>query len=478
MPGENPVERATEIPIQMHTEIPFQMPTGFTGQNQPEMQVAPGVVTQEQLANVMGALFGSDGTNEGYNQATDRDEIPQQNFDPPPTPFRSNYEDDLISKFKSVLDERLLENNRRLTNMFMGEFSQSYRCSPKQKTVRTPVTVRTPKEEAHTQSDNAVADSFINYDNAYHVSMSPMVNEDFNEDPEIVKLRRSERLVKPAAAMLSPYVAFKRLKDIKAKRSRNEDRQIDFIKHWYPNCGSQHLSLIVGNSVGPKFWESLLGMDGEGWLSDDHIFGWMIHMYHSRNENDRWSILPPYFQNYFRYTSVDHTCKGYFTGQVDPFPSIHTVDEVYVPLYIEGAHWFLGVFNLLNYTLTIYDSYLNAFEKERTDVVCHINFVFDHWLRIHGYNAHRPLPLTYPFRVIYATDAPQQSGVLGDCGVWVCIFLDRLINKKPLNNDKDTQKTAERMRRQLALLFYDSVLPDTTTDNNLGDDDDDPVLEM
>uniref|UniRef100_A0A251US11 Uncharacterized protein n=1 Tax=Helianthus annuus TaxID=4232 RepID=A0A251US11_HELAN len=38
--------------------------------------------------------------------------------------------------------------------MFMGEFSQSYRCSPKQKTVRTPVTVRTPKEEAHTQSDN------------------------------------------------------------------------------------------------------------------------------------------------------------------------------------------------------------------------------------------------------------------------------------------------------------------------------------
>ncbi|KAF5785971.1 hypothetical protein HanXRQr2_Chr10g0435141 [Helianthus annuus] len=63
--------------------------------------------------------------------------------------------------------------------MFMGEFSQSYRCSPKQKTVRTPVTVRTPKEEAHTQSDNAVADSFINYDNAYHVSMSPMVNEDF-----------------------------------------------------------------------------------------------------------------------------------------------------------------------------------------------------------------------------------------------------------------------------------------------------------
>ncbi|XP_035844809.1 cysteine-rich receptor-like protein kinase 7 isoform X3 [Helianthus annuus] len=118
----------------------------------------------------------------------------------------------------------------------------------------------------------AVADSFINYDNAdnaYHVSMSPMVNVDFNEDPEIIKLRRSEKLVKPAAALLSPYVAYKRFKDKQAKKLRNEDRQIAFIKQRYPYSGNKHLSLIVGNCVGPNFWESLLGEDGRGWLSDD-----------------------------------------------------------------------------------------------------------------------------------------------------------------------------------------------------------------
>ncbi|MFS7952780.1 hypothetical protein Hanom_Chr07g00610931 [Helianthus anomalus] len=129
--------------------------------------------------------------------------------------------------------------------------------------------------------------------------MSPMVNVDFNEDPKIIKLRRSERLVKPAAALLSPYVAYKILKDKQAKKLRNEDRQIAFIKQWYPNSGNKHLSLIVGTCVAPNFWESLLGEDGHGWLSDDHIFGWMIHLYHSRNESDRWSILPPYFQKIF-----------------------------------------------------------------------------------------------------------------------------------------------------------------------------------
>ncbi|KAM0063696.1 putative Ulp1 protease family catalytic domain, papain-like cysteine peptidase superfamily [Helianthus debilis subsp. tardiflorus] len=198
----------------------------------------------------------------------------------------------------------------------------------------------------------------------------------------------------------------------------------------------------------------------------------MIHLYHSRDASDRWSILPPYFQSYFQSRDVDQTLNGYFTGAIEPFPPIPTVDEVYVPLYIQGVHCFLGVFNLVDYTLTIYDSLssFKSFEKGRAEVVCYMNFIFDHWLRIHGYNSDRPLPLRYPFHVIFASDAPQQTGALGDCGVWVCIYLDRLINKKPLNDGEDTEATAYRMRRQLALLFYDSLLPDPTSDNVLDDE--------
>ncbi|MFS8018904.1 putative papain-like cysteine peptidase superfamily [Helianthus anomalus] len=73
---------------------------------------------------------------------------------------------------------------------------------------------------------------------------------------------------------------------------------------------------------------------------------------------------------------------------------------------------------------------MQQLEKGRTELVCLTNFVFDHWLRIHGYYYVKPLPLNFPFQTIYANDVPQQSGPFGDCGVWVCIFLYWLINKK------------------------------------------------
>ncbi|MFS7912701.1 putative papain-like cysteine peptidase superfamily [Helianthus anomalus] len=154
--------------------------------------------------------------------------------------------------------------------------------------------------------------------------------------------------------------------------------------------------------------------------------------------------------SYFQSHDVDQTFKGYFTVAIEPFPPIHIVDEVYVPLYIQGVHWVLGVFNLVDYTLMIYDIH-------SPDLIdCS--------------DRPLPLPLHYTFYVIFASDAPQQSGALGDFGVWVCIYLERLINKKPLNDAEDTETTAYRMRRQLALLFYDSLLPDTTSDNVIDDE--------
>ncbi|XP_021985900.1 uncharacterized protein LOC110882123 [Helianthus annuus] len=109
-------------------------------------------------------------------------------------------------------------------------------------------------------------------------------------------------------------------------------------------------------------------------------------------------------------------------------------------------------------------------DKGRTEVVCHINFVFDHWLRLHGYYDNKPLPFKFPFQTEYANDVPQQSGPLGDCGVWVCIFLDRLINKKPLNDGEKTSITATRMRRHMLTLFYNSLIPKELV-NELEEDD-------
>ncbi|MFS7912808.1 hypothetical protein Hanom_Chr02g00134201 [Helianthus anomalus] len=191
----------------------------------------------------------------------------------------------------------------------------------------------------------------------------------------MIKLRRYESLVKPAKSLLSPFVVFKNLKRGKNKIANDEDNLIKTIEDWAPTSGIRDLTFTAGRSFGPDFWAALLGTDRTGWLSDD------MHC-----------------------QTLDQTFKGYFTGAVEPFPLIFSVDEVLMGM--------------------------QQSEKGRTEVVCLINFVFDHWLRMHGYFNEKPLPLTFSFQIIYANDVPQKSGPLGDCGVWVCIFLDRLINKK------------------------------------------------
>ncbi|MFS7948275.1 hypothetical protein Hanom_Chr06g00558031 [Helianthus anomalus] len=41
-----------------------------------------------------------------------------------------------------------------------------------------------------------------------------------NEDPEMIKLRRSERLVKPAKSLLSTFVVYKNMKRKQKKDSK------------------------------------------------------------------------------------------------------------------------------------------------------------------------------------------------------------------------------------------------------------------
>ncbi|MFS8026872.1 putative Ulp1 protease family catalytic domain, papain-like cysteine peptidase superfamily [Helianthus anomalus] len=85
--------------------------------------------------------------------------------------------------------------------------------------------------------------------------------------------------------------------------------------------------------------------------------------------------------------------------------------------------------------------------KDRTEVICHINFAFDIWLRINGYYADdEPLKMSLSFKVLYPSQVPQQSGSLGDCGVWVCVFMERLINKQPVYREENTATAAYQMR--------------------------------
>ncbi|KAF5761849.1 putative Ulp1 protease family catalytic domain, papain-like cysteine peptidase superfamily [Helianthus annuus] len=81
------------------------------------------------------------------------------------------------------------------------------------------------------------------------------------------------------------------------------------------------------------------------------------------------------------------------------------------------------------------DSLLNcsSLDKDRTEIICHINFAFDLWLRMNDYYEEKQWSLSFPFKVVYPDNVPQQCGALGDCGVWVCIFIGRLIKNQTVN---------------------------------------------
>ncbi|KAJ0870517.1 putative Ulp1 protease family catalytic domain, papain-like cysteine peptidase superfamily [Helianthus annuus] len=104
--------------------------------------------------------------------------------------------------------------------------------------------------------------------------------------------------------------------------------------------------------------------------------------------------------------------KCYFDGFMYPVPRITKLDEVYVPLNIRNLHWFLGVFNLHDETLTIYGSLLESvtLKKGRIEVIFHIYFAFDKRLRINGYYADKPLKMSFPFMVVYPDKSLKNQG--------------------------------------------------------------------
>ncbi|KAJ0560387.1 putative Ulp1 protease family catalytic domain, papain-like cysteine peptidase superfamily [Helianthus annuus] len=189
----------------------------------------------------------------------------------------------------------------------------------------------------------------------------------------------------------------------------------------------------------------------------------MIDLYNSRQKTNRWCILPPHFQWSLFYSGTKNVFKYYFDGSLEPLPRIDQVDEVYVPLNVLNKHWLLGVFHLHDKTLTIYDSLLDwsLIDKERTQAICDINFAFESWLRMNDYYDEKGWSLSFPFKVVYPDNVPQQFGSLGDCGIWVCIFMERLINNQPLLRQHEQPKeTAMQMRHKPAIKLYDSILED------------------
>ena len=59
---------------------------------------------------------------------------------------------------------------------------------------------------------------------------------------------------------------------------------------------------------------------------------------------------------------------------------------------------------------------------------------------------------------IYEENAPQQSSHLGDCSVFVCMFMEQLVSAQPIRELIDPKNAALEFRQRMTKIYWGSSL--------------------
>ncbi|PWA34899.1 ulp1 protease family, C-terminal catalytic domain-containing protein [Artemisia annua] len=199
-----------------------------------------------------------------------------------------------------------------------------------------------------------------------------------------------------------------------------------------------------GTTANPQFWIGLLGRDGKsrGWLNDSHIGLFVDLMMHFRPDDADWVMVGPFFCTMILERQLP-LC--YADGVTNGIPWFRQgIEKVLFPINEPDVHWSLGVLTISTGVIMLYDSLGRKNDEDLS--------LWDRNFR-QNFQTHLPVyliksqvmarrnmdPNTYHVSFQYASNVPRQGGLLGDCGIWVCIFLNRLSENKPLNIMKSVQ---------------------------------------
>lgn len=126
-------------------------------------------------------------------------------------------------------------------------------------------------------------------------------------------------------------------------------------------------------------------------------------------------------------------------------------------------HWSLGVLTISTGVIMLYDSLGSKKDEDLSLWDRNFRQIFRTQLPIYLIEsevmARRNMdPKTYHVSFLYACNVPRQGGILGDCGIWVSIFLYRLSQNKPLTFRKPIQ-AALAYRENLAEFYWKYKIP-------------------
>nr|KAJ0197221.1 hypothetical protein LSAT_V11C700346700 [Lactuca sativa] len=179
------------------------------------------------------------------------------------------------------------------------------------------------------------------------------------------------------------------------------------------------------------FWSSLFGHTHDGWLESAHITIWYRLLMERWFESDRHTIMPP---NFFVSHALEEgqDWRAFMAG-IATYPNFMVawwdVDTVLLPIHSSPNHWLFGELRLASMEVHIYDSLgRGAYEKfQSKGIFSKFERRVANYLDKIKYWARRNIPrIPLNMQFIYEENVPQQSSHLGDCGVFLCMFMEQL----------------------------------------------------
>ncbi|GKA23637.1 phospholipase-like protein [Tanacetum coccineum] len=202
-----------------------------------------------------------------------------------------------------------------------------------------------------------------------------------------------------------------------------------------------------------SFWLNLLGLRDGGWLSDRHLDAWFELMWRFRPKDADWAIASSYFCGFVMRGDIPGwVCNGV------TYPVMWAdVEQVFFSINEPNKHYCLDVLHIRTGVITLYDSlFSEAVETRKWWIKMRKAFkkYIPPYLQEWGILDAKGIPLeSYNINFAVGKDVPIQGDAYGDCGVWVCIFLYRLIHKMAVSA-KDPQIVGLAYREHMFDYFW------------------------
>nr|KAJ0218149.1 hypothetical protein LSAT_V11C300132850 [Lactuca sativa] len=194
-----------------------------------------------------------------------------------------------------------------------------------------------------------------------------------------------------------------------------------------------------------------------------HITIWYRLLMERRFEGDRQTIMPP---NFFVSHALEEgqDWRAFMAG-IATYPNFMVawwdVDTVLLPIHSSPNHWLFGELRLASMEVHIYDSLgRGAYEKFKSKgIFSKFERRVANYLDKIKYWARRKIPrIPLNMQFIYEENVPQQSSHLGDCGVFVCMFLEQFVSGQPIRVLIDPKSATLEFRQRMAKNFWGSSL--------------------